>query len=135
MTDGLSHKDRMTDLGTIKIHNDAIATIASLAAMDIKGVCRMGGGIGKTLYEIVLRRASSKGVRIETREGEVKLTISIIVEHGVDIPRVADEVQESVKRSVERMTGLTISEVDVVVEGVYAPSPGESAPAQDRQGG
>ncbi|MFH0764242.1 MAG: Asp23/Gls24 family envelope stress response protein [Candidatus Omnitrophota bacterium] len=52
------------------------------------------------------------------KESEVKLTVSIIVEYGIDIPRVADEVQENVKRAVEKMTGLVLAEVDVVVEGV-----------------
>jgi uncharacterized alkaline shock family protein YloU len=36
----------------------------------------------------------------------------------VDIPRIADDVQENVKRAVERMTGLVLSEVNVIVEGV-----------------
>ena len=53
------------------------------------------------------------------KESEVRLTVSIIVEYGVDIPKIADEVQEMVKRAVERMTGLVLSEVDVVVEGVH----------------
>ena len=54
------------------------------------------------------------------KESEVKLTVSIIVEYGIDIPRAADEVQENVKRAVEKMTGLVLAEVDVVVEGVRA---------------
>lgn len=122
MTNDSSHKNRTTDLGSVRINNDAIATIASVAAMEIKGVARMGGSLGKTLYEICFRRASSKGVRISMRENEAKLTVSIVVEYGVDIPRIADEVQDNVKRSVEKMAGLVLSEVDVVVEGVYAPS-------------
>ena len=122
MTSQLSSKDRATDLGSIKINNDAVATIASVAAMEVKGVTRMGGGRGKTLYEILFRRATSRGVRIMMQDGEAKLTVSIIVDYGVDIPRVADEVQDNVKRAVEKMSGLVLSEVDVVVEGVYAPS-------------
>jgi uncharacterized alkaline shock family protein YloU len=47
------------------------------------------------------------------------------VEYGIDIPRVADEVQENVKRAVEKMAGLVPSEVDVIVEGVRAQLPGE----------
>ena len=50
------------------------------------------------------------------------MAVSIIVEYGVDIPRIADEVQENVKRAVEKMAGLVLSEVDVVVEGVHAPN-------------
>ena len=111
-------RDRSTDLGVVRINNDAIATIASIAAMEVKGVYKMGGGIGKTLYEALLKKSSSGGVRVHMKDSEAKLTISIIVEYGVDIPRIADEVQENVKLAVEKMAGLVLSEVDVVVEGV-----------------
>lgn len=120
MTSELLHKDRTTDLGAVRINNDAIATIASLAAMEIKGVHKMGGGLGRTIYELFSRRTSSKGVKIEMGDTECKLTVSIIVEYGVNIPRIADEVQENVKRAVEKMAGLVLSEVDVIVEGVFA---------------
>lgn len=132
MTDGITHRDRTTDLGVVRINNEAITTIASIAAMEVKGVHRMGGGIKKALHQVFFRRDSSGGVRISLRESEIKLTVSIIVEYGVDIPRVADEVQNSVKHAVERMTGLIMSEVDVVVDGVYAPS---STDKEKRRGG
>lgn len=111
--------DRATDLGVVRINNDAIITIASLAAMEIKGIHGMGGGPAKTIYEGLFKKRWKRGVKIEMRDGEVKLTVFIIVEYGVDIPKIADEVQEMVKRSVEKMTGLVLSEVDVVVEGVH----------------
>lgn len=118
--DPVSNRERSTDLGVVRISNEAIATIASMAAMEIKGVYKMGGGIGKTLYEALVRRTSSKGVKIQMKESEVNLTVYVIVEYGVDIPRIADEVQENVKRAVEKMSGLVLSEVNVVVEGVHS---------------
>lgn len=121
MDKDLMHRDRATDLGVVRINNDAIATIASIAAMEVKGVARMGGGLAKTLYEKIIKKSGVKGVKIQTKDSEVKLTVFIVVEYGVDIPRIADEVQDNVKRAVEKMAGLVLSEVDVVVEGVYAP--------------
>ena len=118
--DQQAHRDRSTDLGVVRISNDAISTIASVAAMEVKGVCRMGGGMPKAVIDTLLKRFSSRGVKIQMKDGEVKLTVAIVVEYGVDIPRVADEVQENVKRAVEKMAGLVPSEVDVVVEGVRA---------------
>lgn len=114
--------DRTTDLGAVRINNDAIATIASIAATEIKGVYKMGGGLGKTLYEALFRKVTNRGVRIQMKDSEVKLIASIIVEYGSDIPRVADDVQENIKRAVEKMAGLVLSEVDVVVEGVHTHS-------------
>lgn len=115
-----TRNDRATDLGVVRINNDAITTIASIAAMEIKGVHKIGTRPAKAIYESIFKRPCSRGVKIEMKESEVKLTISIIVEYGVDIPKIADEVQEIVKRSVEKMTGLVLSEVDVIVEGVHA---------------
>lgn len=117
MATGSGHRERPTDLGIVRINNDAITTIASIAAMEVRGVHKMGGGLRKTILELIHRR-SFGGVRICTKDNEVKLVVFIIVDYGVDIPRVADEVQDSVKHAVEKMTGLVISEVDVVVEGV-----------------
>ena len=116
-----SDRYRTTELGLVKINNNAITTIASTAAMEVKGVCRVGRGIGKTIYEILMRRGGKKGVKIYAAENELRLILYINVEYGVDIPRVADETQENVKATVERMTGLVVSAVDVIVEGVRAP--------------
>ena len=115
-----THRNRSTDLGVVRINNDAIATIAQVAAMEVKGVRKMGGGLAKTIYEAFLKRGAPRGVKIHMRESEVRLAVYIVVEYGVDIPRIADEVQENVKRAVEKMAGLVLSEVDVVVEGVEA---------------
>jgi uncharacterized alkaline shock family protein YloU len=121
MANAAGHRDRPTDLGVVRINNDAIITIASTAAMEVRGVCKMGGGLRNTILEIIHRR-SFGGVRVFVKEGEVKLVVFIIVQYGIDIPRVADEVQDSVKHAVEKMTGLVIGEVDVVVEGVHPPA-------------
>jgi uncharacterized alkaline shock family protein YloU len=121
MRQDLTDRYRTTDLGVVKINNNAITTIASIAAMEVKGVNKIGGGISKKLYELFTQKGSTKGVKILTNENELKLIIYITVEYGVDIPRIADEVQENVKRAVEKMTGLVLSGVDVVVEGVRFP--------------
>ena len=115
------HRDRATELGAVRINNNAIMAIASIAAMEIRGVHKIGGGIRRSLYDM-FKKAGTKGVSIQMKESEVKLTISIVVEYGVDIPRIADEVQENVKRAVEKMAGLALSEVDVQIEGVHSPS-------------
>ena len=120
MTKEITHRDRTTDLGMVRINNEAIMTIAAIAAMEVGGVYRLGGGIGKTLYETLFKKTCSKGIKIRTKDGEIVIAVSVIVEYGSDIPKIADQVQDSVKRAVERMTGLVLSEVDVIIEGVRA---------------
>ena len=118
MVTEIMHSDRTTSLGVVRINNDAVMSIASIAVMEVKGVYRMGGSVGKALFTSIFRKGSPRGVRIQMKGNEVKLTVYIVVEYGVDIPRIADEVQENVKRAIENMAGFVFSEVDVVVEGV-----------------
>jgi len=122
MTGDMTHRERTTDIGVVRINNEAITTIASIAALEVKGVHKMGGGIKRALHEVFLRERASGGVKICVKESEIKLIVSIVVEYGMDIPRVADGVQDSVKRAVEKMAGLIVSEVDVVIDGVHAPA-------------
>ena len=117
----MTDRYRTTELGAVKINNNAITTIASIAAMEIKGVSKIGGGIGKTLFDFLCKKGTTKGVKIIATANDIKLTVYITVEYGVDITRIADEVQETVKMAVEKMTGLVLSGVDVVVEGVKSP--------------
>jgi len=126
-----SDRYRTTELGIVKINNNAITTIASTAALEVKGVSKVGRGIGKTIYEILMRRGGKNGVKVYASENELRLILYITVEYGIDITRVADEVQENVKTAVEKMTGLVVSAIDVIVEGVRAPQALENR--QDRR--
>ena len=121
MRQDMSDRYRTTELGAVRINNNAITTIASIAAMEIKGVSKIGGGIGKTLFDFLCKKGATKGVKIIAAANDIKLTVYITVEYGVDITRIADEVQENVKMAVEKMSGLVLSGVDVVVEGVKSP--------------
>ena len=79
----------------------------------------MSGGFAGGITEVLSGRKNlSKGVKVEADEKEVKIDVNIIVEYGSRIPDVAFEIQNRVKKSVENMTGLKVSEVNVHVQGV-----------------
>ncbi len=103
----------------IKISNDVIAVIAGIAVSEVSGVSAMAGGLAGGLSEALKgKRNLSKGIRVETTEKEAKIDVNIIVEYGSRIPDVAFEIQNRVKKSVESMTGIKVSEVNVHVQGV-----------------
>lgn len=112
-------KEEKTELGAIKIHNEVISAVASLATCEVDGVIKIGGSLAKGLYELISKQRFHKGVRVENlNDNEIKITVHIVVEYGVNIPQVAAEVQENVRRNVEKMTGLSLAEVDVNIQGV-----------------
>ncbi len=55
---------------------------------------------------------------MDIREKEVLIDLYIIVEYGVRIPEMAWNIQEKVKKTVENMTGLTVTEVNIHVQGI-----------------
>ncbi|MCK9267177.1 MAG: Asp23/Gls24 family envelope stress response protein [Alkaliphilus sp.] len=109
------------DYGEVKIVDDVVATIAGLAAIDVKGVAGMSGGFVGGIAEVLGKKSLSKGVKVEVKEKIAIIDLYIIVEYGTKIPDVAWEIQESVKKSIETMTGIKVNEVNIHVQGVHFP--------------
>jgi uncharacterized alkaline shock family protein YloU len=106
------------EMGKIRIANEVVAIVAGLAATEVPGVAAMSGGIAGGIAERLGRKNLSKGVKVEVGEKEAAVDMYLIVEYGVRIPEVANQVQSSVKRAIEAMTGLHVVEVNVHVQGV-----------------
>lgn len=102
----------------IKIADDVVATIAGKAAMEVSGVYSMAGGFAGGISEVFGKKNYTKGIKVDNSEKGLKIDVNIIVEYGARIPDVAYEIQNKVKKSIENMTGLTIEEVNVHVQGV-----------------
>ncbi len=112
-----------TEHGVIRIADEVVAIIAGLAATEIPGVAGMSGGLAGGIAEILGRKNLSKGVKVEVGEKETAVDMFIIVEYGVRIPEVANKIQDNVKRAIEGMTGLSVVEVNINVQGVVFPTP------------
>ena len=111
--------------GSVVFATDVIATIAGLAATEVEGVASMAGTAGSSsLADIFTRKNQSsksltKGVRVDLGENNaVTIHLTIVVDYGSPIPEVAGNIQENVKKAIETMSGLTVSSVDVHVQGV-----------------
>ena len=55
---------------------------------------------------------------MEVGTEEVSVDLYTIIEYGQPIQKVAQEVQENVRKNIEAMTGLHVVRVDVHVQGV-----------------
>lgn len=106
------------DYGQIKIADEVVGIIAGLAATEVPGVAGMSGGLAGGIAEILGRKNLSKGVKVEVGEREAAVDLFIIVEYGAKIPDVSWQIQESVKKAIETMTGLKVVEVNIHIQGV-----------------
>lgn len=108
-------------LGSIRIADEVVSIIAGLAATEVEGIAGMSGGIAGGIAEMLGRKNFAKGVKVEVGEKEAAVDLYIIVKYGVRIPDVALAAQENVKQAIETMTGLTVVEVNIHVQGVSFP--------------
>lgn len=119
-----------SEWGTIKIANEVVGIIAGLAAVEVQGIAAMSGGVTGGITEALGMKNLAKGVKVEVGEKETAVDLFVIVEYGMRVPDVAWQVQENVKRAIESMTGLSVVEVNVHVQGVKFPE--QEDPEQPR---
>ena len=106
-------------IGNVKISVDVIATVASIATNEIKGVAGMSGNALGGIADILGgKKSKGKGVKVEISDSSCVIDLNIVVDYGVRIPDIAWDVQENVKNSVESMTGMTVTKVNIHVEGI-----------------
>ncbi len=104
--------------GSIKISDDVIATITSVAASEIDGVCGLMGSIAGEIAVKFGKKNINKGVKVTSDDKEVVIDVNLIVKYGIKIPEIAWEVQENVKKAVESMSGLIVTKVNIHIVGV-----------------
>jgi uncharacterized alkaline shock family protein YloU len=123
--------DDQPELGEIKINHTVVAGIVRLAALQIKGVAAVGGGLVDGISELFSKRESdSRGVKVvEEASDAYAIEVRLAVLYGTEIGRTAYDVQMAVRRQVIAMTGKGVSKVDVIIEGVRLPG---DAPPADR---
>ncbi|BEU87796.1 Asp23/Gls24 family envelope stress response protein [Selenomonas sp. TAMA-11512] len=110
--------EQKNTIGSIRIADEVVGIIAGLAATEIEGIAGMSGGIAGGIAEMLGRKNFAKGVKVEVGEKEAAVDLYIIVKYGTRIPDVAITAQENVKTAIENMTGLSVVEVNVHVQGV-----------------
>ena len=106
------------ELGSVQIADEVVAVIAGLAATEVEGVSAMSGNITNELMSRVGVKNLAKGVRVEILGQKVKVAMSLIMYYGYNIPTTCGKVQERVKSTIENMTGLTVTDVNVRIAGV-----------------
>lgn len=114
----LDRQDSRTDLGIIKIHKNAIASITSIAATEIEGVSSLGDSF-KLSWCFLFGKKETRSIRVDIdKNQELMITIPLIVKYGFNIPDIASRVQENVRQALEKSTNLILKDINIIVKGV-----------------
>ena len=114
-----------TQYGTTTIDDVVVSKIAGIAAREVSGVDSLGGGGARMIGYIRESFGASEDVRqgvdVEVAEGSARIEIAITAEYGVAIHELAEAIRRNIMNAVERMTGLSVERVNVVVHDVKLP--------------
>ncbi len=111
----------IADVGTVKIADDVVARIAALAALEVDGVSAMTGNYTSEMLEKVSRKNLSKGAKVVVTNSEVKVDLALMMSYGFNIPATCQQAQTRVKASIENMTGLKVTDVNIRIAGITMP--------------
>lgn len=103
---------------SVRISDEVIGTIAGIAASEVESLAAMRGGFVDGIGGMFGVRNHGKGIKVEAKENEVTIDMSIIVQYGCKIHEVAREIQVKVRNTVEDMTGLNVTAVNINVLGI-----------------
>ncbi len=105
-------------IGTVKIADDVVGMIAIYAAMEVEGVSSMAGSMTTELLDMAGIKSQNKGVKVEVEDGKVRVALSLIMAYGYNIPATSSKVQNKVKSTIESMTGLRVTDVNIRIAGI-----------------
>ena len=94
--------------------------------------CPVGrAGSGRTRYlrvgnhqnvrGLLGRTGLQKPVSVALDDGIATVTVHLTANYGQKIMPLCEKVQENVKQTIQNMTGITVSRVDVLVVGLAQP--------------
>jgi uncharacterized alkaline shock family protein YloU len=127
-----------TSKGNTTIADSVVQKIAGVSAREVSGVYALGGGTARTIGAIRERipgssQSAGQGVAVEVGERQAAIDLDIVTEYGVPIVDLSRAVRRNVIESVEGMTGLEVTEVNVSVNDIHLPTDDDHQEERERR--
>ena len=108
------------DKGSISISSEVLTHLAGDAATRCFGVKGMAGRSKEGGPLQLLRRESmSKGVEVYFNDdGSISLDLHIGVDHGVNMPAVANSIMSEVSYKLTKSAGVPVRQVNVYIDTI-----------------
>ena len=117
-----SSEEDLRSEDSLTFSNGVIEKIVAIAVREVSGVVGMKGGFFNRVQDAFGARDIREGVTVEvTPESTVRVNITILMEYGVNAPKVFEDVKNVVVDQVVGMTGLQIAGVNLRIEDVLTP--------------
>lgn len=111
-------KQEKSDYGEFKIANEAIEVIVNLAIRSVKGVVGLHKNFPGNLISLSGAKNNTKGIKILVENNKLSVEAHLVVEFGYNIPEIALNVQQNIKKSIEDTTSLVVKNINIFVEHI-----------------
>lgn len=117
------------DYGKIDISNEVIASVVVGKAVECYGIVGMASRqqVRDGIAEILGHENYAKGIKVTENNGVVDIDMYIIVSYGVKISEVANNVQSTVKYTLEKSLNVSVNSINIYVQGVRVNNTGKKA--------
>ncbi|WP_303050104.1 Asp23/Gls24 family envelope stress response protein [Staphylococcus aureus] len=117
------------DYGKIDISNEVIASVVGGKAVEYYGIVGMASRqqVRDGIAEILGHENYAKGIKVTENNGVVDIDMYIIVSYGVKISEVANNVQSTVKYTLEKSLNVSVNSINIYVQGVRVNNTGKKA--------
>ena len=107
----------------VQIHERVITTIVRKVASEVEGVSRISGNsLVDNIAELVgSKRIKDRAISVQMGEGTVAVEVSINLLFGYKLPEVARALQDKIEEEIKSLTGLKVSQVDVIIRDIDEP--------------
>ena len=105
--------------GRISISDNAIAKLASHAALESYGIVEMVTRRFTDNVRLLFNKENcSKGIKVTSSGNRIYVDVYVAIKYGVSVGAVAESLKEAIKSKVEVFTGMSVDTVNVNVIGV-----------------
>jgi uncharacterized alkaline shock family protein YloU len=117
-TTSLEMNQEYNGLGKVEIAPEVIEVIASIAASEVEGVAQMRSNFATGVVEKFGKKMHNKGIKVDLSEEGIKVEVYCVMNFGISIPQVAQQIQDNIRQTLINMTGLVTEEVNIHIVGV-----------------
>ena len=103
----------------MSIAEGVVETIITMAVQDVEGVASLSGSTGGSLLASLGKKSAGKAIEVTANEDKtVSVVARIVANYGAVLPDVAQKIREAVADAAMTQIGITVSKVDVFIDGV-----------------
>ena len=109
----------VNELGVVQIDEQVIINIASKAAMQSYGIVGFVSATATdTILTLLKQENLSKGIVLSIKDNKIILDLYVILEYGVKISTVSENIINTIKFKVEESTGIDVDKINIIVKDI-----------------